>query len=104
MTNHSEHLYLISDGVEIYGLGEINWNMQKSALAIRVDFKGISKYSLVYICTEEEELNAGKVFIEEEKNFFTPSFVYWNLSSSRFLLKIQGWEKKAIHTRSSTNF
>lgn len=70
MTNHSEHLYLISDGVEIYGLGEINWNMQKSALAIRVDFKGISKYSLVYICTEEEELNAGKVFIEEEKKFF----------------------------------
>lgn len=70
LTNAEKDLYLIADENEIYGLGEVNWNLQKDTLAIRLDFTGLSKYSLVLVRTEAEPMNVGKLLIENEKKYY----------------------------------
>ncbi|MFL0376761.1 diadenylate cyclase [Paenibacillus amylolyticus] len=70
LTNVDNDLYLIADEKEIYGLGEVNWNMQKGELALRVDFTGLSKYNLVLVQTEAEIVSGGKLFIEDEKKVY----------------------------------
>ncbi|MFA4133819.1 MULTISPECIES: tetratricopeptide repeat protein [unclassified Brevibacillus] len=71
LTNVDKDLYLISDEKEIYGLGEVNWNLQKGALALRLDFTGLSKYNLVLVRTEAETAIGGKLFIEDEKKYYS---------------------------------
>lgn len=70
LTNMDKDLYLIADEKEIYGLGEVNWNVQKSFLALRLDFTGLSKYTLVLVRTEAEPVSSGKLFIEDEKKYY----------------------------------
>ncbi|MEC0235704.1 tetratricopeptide repeat protein [Paenibacillus kribbensis] len=70
LTNVDKDLYLIADEKEVYGLGEVNWNMQKGELALRLDFTGLSKYNLVLVQTETELVSGGKLFVEDEKKVY----------------------------------
>ncbi|EFM10492.1 hypothetical protein PaecuDRAFT_2928 [Paenibacillus curdlanolyticus YK9] len=70
LTNVDKDLYLIADENEIYGLGEVNWNLQKGILAFRLDFTGLSKYNLVLVRTEPEFASGGKLFVEDQKKVY----------------------------------
>ncbi|MEC0226729.1 tetratricopeptide repeat protein [Paenibacillus alba] len=70
LTNVDKDLYLIADENEIYGLGEVNWNVLKGSLALRLDFTGLSKYNFVLVRTEAEPMNGGKLFVEDEKKYY----------------------------------
>jgi len=70
LTNVDMDLYLIADEKEIYGLGEVNWNMLKGELALRLDFRGLSKYNLVLVRTEVQLDNSGKLLIEDDKKVY----------------------------------
>jgi len=70
LTNVDKDLYLIADEREVYGLGEVNWNMQKGELALRLDFTGLSKYNLVLVRTEAELVSGGKLFVEDEQKVY----------------------------------
>lgn len=70
LTNLDDDLYLIADDKDVYGLGEVNWNMQKGELAVRLDFTGLSKYNLVLVQTEAEIISSGKLIIEDEKKVY----------------------------------
>lgn len=86
LTNVDKDLYLISDGNEIYGLGEVNWNVQKDALALRLDFTGMSKYNLVLVRTETESSSGGKLLVEDERKLYRSylSLIETNLVSVTF--------------------
>jgi tetratricopeptide (TPR) repeat protein len=70
LTNVDKDLFLIADEKEVYGLGEVNWNLQKDELAIRLDFTGLSKYNLVIVRTETALVTSGKLFIADEKKVY----------------------------------
>ncbi|MGF9644593.1 diadenylate cyclase [Paenibacillus sp. MABNS29] len=70
LTNVERDLYLIGDEWEIYGLGEVNWNLQKGTLALRLDFTGLSKYNFVLVRTETEPVSEGNLFVEDEKKYY----------------------------------
>lgn len=118
LTNVDKDLYLISDEKEIYGLGEVNWNVQKGALALRLDFTGLSKYNLVLVRTENESSSGGKLLVEDERKFYRSdlSLIETNLvsvtfknprlgeegySSEKFtnLLKNTFWENQEDHAQ-----
>ncbi|REK75110.1 tetratricopeptide repeat protein [Paenibacillus paeoniae] len=86
LTNVDKDLYLIADENEIYGLGEVNWNMQRDALALRFDFTGLSKYNFVLVRTEAEPLSGGKLFIQNDKKYYRSdlNFVELKLVSVNF--------------------
>lgn len=86
LTNVDKDLYLIADENEIYGLGEVNWNLQKDALTLRLDFTGLSKYNFNLIRTETGLISKGKLFVEDEKKFYRSdlSLVETNLISVSF--------------------
>lgn len=118
LTNMDKDLYLISDEREIYGLGEVNWNVQKGALALRLDFTGLSKYNLVLVRTETEPSSEGRLLVEDEKKLYRSdlSLIETNLvsvafknprlgeegySSEKFtnLLKNTFWENQEDHAQ-----
>lgn len=118
LTNVDKDLYLISDEKEIYGLGEVNWNVQKGALALRLDFTGLSKYNLVLVRTETESISGGELLVEDERKFYRSdlSLIETNLvsvtfknprlgeegySSEKFtnLLKNTFWENQEDHAQ-----
>lgn len=70
LTNVEKDLYLIADENEIYGLGEVKWNLQGDILALRLDFTGLSKYNLVLVRTHEESEIEGELHIENEKKYY----------------------------------
>lgn len=71
MTNESNGLYLIADYQQILGLGEVKWNQLGNSVLFRVDFKGLSKYNLVCVLTEEkQQYTEGKVIVEDDKKTF----------------------------------
>lgn len=86
LTNVEKDLYLIADEDGIYGLGEVNWNLQKDALALRLDFTGLSKYNFVLIRTETGLISKGKLLVEDEKKFYRSdlSLIETNLISVSF--------------------
>ncbi|WP_141505115.1 tetratricopeptide repeat protein [Paenibacillus luteus] len=61
LTSEEKHLYLIGDHRSIYGLGEIRWNDLKDTLCFRVDFKGLSKYNLVFTDVMVREGREGRL-------------------------------------------
>ncbi|WP_128103051.1 tetratricopeptide repeat protein [Paenibacillus sp. DCT19] len=65
LTNIEKHLYLISDGDHVYGLGEVQWPRLMGKFHFRIDFKGISKYSLSYINFTEHLSNEGQLIVDE---------------------------------------
>lgn len=122
LTNVDKDLYLIADEKEIYGLGEVNWNLQKDALALRLDFTGLSKYNFVLIRTENELISKGELLVEDEKKFYRSdlNLIETNLisvsfknprlgeegySSEKFtnLLKNIFWENQTNHNQISHN-
>ncbi|WP_431090670.1 tetratricopeptide repeat protein [Paenibacillus sp. 8b26] len=86
LTNVDKDLYLIADEKEVYGLGEVNWNMQKGELALRLDFTGLSKYNLVLVRTEAELVSGGKLFVEDEIKLYRSnlSLIEMKLASVSF--------------------
>jgi len=70
LTNVDNDLYLIADEKEIYGLGEVNWNMVKGSLALRIDFNGLSKYSMILVRPEAEPDSRGKLFVEDDQKLY----------------------------------
>lgn len=86
LTNVDKDLYLIADENGIYGLGEVNWNLQKDALALRIDFTGLSKYSFVLIRTETGLISKGELLVEDERKFYRSdlSLIETNLISVSF--------------------
>ncbi|WP_107950335.1 tetratricopeptide repeat protein [Lysinibacillus parviboronicapiens] len=118
LTNVDKDLCLISDEKEIYGLGEVNWNVQKGALALRLDFTGLSKYNLVLVRTETESSSGGELLVEDERKFYrsdlslietnlvsvtfkNPRFGEEGYSSEKFtnLLKNTFWENQEDHAQ-----
>lgn len=86
LTNVDKDLYLIADEKEIYGLGEVNWNLQKEALALRLDFTGLSKYNFVLVRTENGIISRGELLVEDEKKIYRSdlSLIETNLISVSF--------------------
>ncbi|AEY65111.1 diadenylate cyclase [Clostridium sp. BNL1100] len=70
MANESAGLYLIADYQQILGLGEVKWNQLGNSVLFRVDFKGLSKYNLVCVFTEEKQYTEGKVIVEDDKKTY----------------------------------
>lgn len=70
LTDSEKDLYLISDGTHIYGLGEIKWNELKDKLLLKVEFKGISKYSLYWITIEDHQPSNGNLVTENEQKVY----------------------------------
>lgn len=70
LTNTDKHLYLISDCKYIYGLAEVQWNFLKGSFAFRADFKGLSKYNLVFINIGPTIITDGRLVYEKEQNFY----------------------------------
>ncbi|WP_405109213.1 diadenylate cyclase [Paenibacillus sp. FSL K6-1217] len=70
LTNEDKDLYLIADHRYIYGLGEVNWNLQHSTLAVRLDFNGLSKLKLVLVHTEAELSKGGELIVENDKRYY----------------------------------
>ncbi|OMF33229.1 tetratricopeptide repeat protein [Paenibacillus sp. FSL H8-0259] len=70
LTNEDKDLYLIADHRHIYGLGEVNWNLQHSTLAVRLDFNGLSKLKLVLVHTEAELSKGGELIVENDKRYY----------------------------------
>lgn len=120
LTNVDKDLYLIADEKEVYGLGEVNWNLQKDALALRLDFTGLSKYNVVLIRTETEVISNGVLLVEDEKKFYrsdlglietnliavsfkNPRLGEEGYSSEKFtkLLKSTFWENHTDHNQIS---
>lgn len=76
MTNVKKHLYLISDGNWVYGVGEIEWDKLKETTSFRIDFKGISKYNLVSINFDQSPNVAGELILEGEKTIYRSNTDY----------------------------
>ncbi|UPK42551.1 tetratricopeptide repeat protein [Paenibacillus pabuli] len=76
MTNAKKHLYLISDGNWVYGVGEIQWDKLKETTSFRIDFKGISKYNLVSINFDQSPNVAGELILEGEKTIYRSNTDY----------------------------
>ncbi|KAF6579629.1 tetratricopeptide repeat protein [Paenibacillus sp. EKM211P] len=70
LTNVDKDLYLIADDNEIHGLGEVNWNLQKDALILKLDFNGISKYNLFLVRTDAERSNYGELLVSNDRKFY----------------------------------
>lgn len=70
LTNVDKHLYLISDCKFIYGLAEVKWNNLQDVFAFRIDFKGLSKYNLIFINIETAPLSKGKLVIEKDRSIY----------------------------------
>jgi DNA integrity scanning protein DisA with diadenylate cyclase activity len=71
ITNCEKELYLIANYYEVLGIGEVGWNdlIDDDAL-IRLDFKGLSKYNLLYVHTKVKDYTGGKLVVEEEKKIY----------------------------------
>ncbi|MFE6076885.1 diadenylate cyclase [Paenibacillus sp. NPDC057886] len=76
MTNVKKHLYLISDGNWVYGVGEIQWDKLKETTSFRIDFKGISKYNLVSINFDQSPNVVGELILEGEKTIYRSNTDY----------------------------
>lgn len=61
MTNKENGLYLISDCESVLGLGKVRWDQLGNCVLFRVDFNGLSKYNLVYVCVLEKENERGSI-------------------------------------------
>lgn len=70
ITNSSNDLYLIANGKEVYGLGEVNWSFNKKNIVLKIDFNGLSKYNLILIETENDCTTNGELMIENNKKKF----------------------------------
>ncbi|QWU17676.1 Tetratricopeptide repeat-containing protein [Paenibacillus sophorae] len=71
LTNEDKDLYLIADHSHIYGLGEANWNLLKNALVLRLDFHGLSKFSLSLVCTEDERSTSGTMVVKDDRKYYS---------------------------------
>ncbi|MFD1772868.1 tetratricopeptide repeat protein [Paenibacillus rhizophilus] len=117
LTNGDRDLYLIADHSHIYGLGEANWNFQRDALVLRLDFRGLSKFRLSLIRTDEERSKSGALMVEDERKFYsydlalmehtllsvtskTPRLGEEGYSSERFVNLLQNvfWNKEMNET------
>lgn len=76
MTNIKNHLYLISDGNWVYGVGKIEWDKLKETLNFRIDFKGISKYNLITINFEKSPSSIGELIVDGEKGVYRSNTDY----------------------------
>ncbi|UHA74668.1 diadenylate cyclase [Paenibacillus sp. 481] len=70
LTNNESDLYLIADDKGIYGVGTINWSELANNLVFKVEFKGLSKYDLLLITTEEKPSTDARVVAEDESRIF----------------------------------
>ncbi|WP_334072655.1 MULTISPECIES: diadenylate cyclase [Paenibacillus] len=70
LTDSEKDLYLISDGTHIYGLGEIKWSELEDQLLLKVEFKGISKYSLSWITIRDDHQSNGKLVTHNEQKVY----------------------------------
>lgn len=70
LTNIEKDLYLISDHEMIYGLGKISWNKLNEFILIRIDFTGLSKYSVNLITTKDFESSEGELVRESGKKIY----------------------------------
>jgi|GEM_PF-1653367 len=70
LTNADKDLYLIADEKEVYGLGEVYWNQLKDKIVLKLDFKGMSKYSLVLIKIADEHVSSGELILIEDKKIY----------------------------------
>ncbi|SFE87798.1 DisA checkpoint controller nucleotide-binding [Paenibacillus algorifonticola] len=70
LTNNERDLYLIADDRAIYGVGEIDWSQLKDNLVFKIEFKGLSRYDLLLVTTEEKQYTDARVVAEEESKIF----------------------------------
>lgn len=70
MTNKEQNLYLISDCENVIGLGKVKWDLIEDNVLFRVDFNGLSKYNLIYVCVEERENDRGTIDISSNKKIY----------------------------------
>jgi len=102
ITNEEGDMYLIADEEAVYGIGEIDWSKLGDSLIFKVEFKGLSKYDLLLVTTEEREPTDAHVVIKEEAKIFQMTtsleiilrkiisigFKHPNISSSGFTPKV----------------
>lgn len=70
LTNNERDLYLIADDTAIYGVGEIDWGQLGDNLLFKVEFKGLSKYDLLLVTTEEKPDTDARIVTEVESKVF----------------------------------
>lgn len=70
LTNNEKDLYLIADDKAIYGVGEIDWSQIKDNLVFKVEFKGLSRYDLLLVTTEEKKNTDARVVTDDELKIF----------------------------------
>lgn len=73
LTSEENDLFLISDHEKIHGLGKINWNQFDDSILFRIDFRGLSKYSMNLITTKESETSEGNLIFESGKKIYKTS-------------------------------
>lgn len=70
LTNNEKDLYLISDHEMIYGLGKINWSKLNDSILLKIDFRGLSKYNVNLVTTNETDPSIGRLVIESGKKIY----------------------------------
>lgn len=70
LTNPDKDVYLIADHSHIYGLGEVNWNLQENQIMLRLDFRGLSKFNLLLLQASQDLSRKGALVVENERKFF----------------------------------
>ncbi|ODP29682.1 hypothetical protein PTI45_00836 [Paenibacillus nuruki] len=70
LTNIEKDLYLIADHNVIYGIGEVNWHLQKDFLILRLDFHGVSKYILSFAKLKMQSILEGQLITKENQKFY----------------------------------
>ncbi|MDN4616703.1 diadenylate cyclase [Paenibacillus sp. PsM32] len=70
LTNIEKDLYLIADHSVIYGIGEVNWHLQKDSLILRLDFNGVSKYILSFAKLQMQSILEGQLITKENQKFY----------------------------------
>jgi len=102
ITNEEGDLYLIADEEAIYGIGEIDWSKLGENLIFKLEFKGLSKYDLLLVTTEERKPTDAHVVVREKAKIYQMTtsleiimyrlisigFKHPNISSSGFTPKV----------------
>ncbi|HEU4964424.1 MAG TPA: diadenylate cyclase [Bacilli bacterium] len=70
LTDGNQELHLIADHQYVYGVGEVDWGLMQSVMAIKLSFKGLSKYELALVNLDEKSKGQGRVITDGENKLY----------------------------------